>query len=136
GSAGLAEPSASRGLGVGWLVKPPAAGVPQWQEQLGCASPQAGPGDYADGVSVQQTADGGYVGEGPSFTYAGAPMHILAGHDGQPAGFAAMEITIPAGVPGPVPHAHDEVHEATTPKIVSNRLKNEVIAGPAFKRDS
>ena len=47
-----------------------------------------------------------------------------------------MEITIPAGFPGPVPHAHDEFDEATTPKIVSNRLKTEVIAGPAFKSDS
>ena len=61
---------------------------------------------------------------------------ILAGHDGQPAGFAAMEITIPAGFPGPVPPAHDEFDEATTPKIVSNRLKTEVIPGPAFKSDS
>jgi len=47
-----------------------------------------------------------------------------------------MEITIPAGFPGPVPPAHDEFDEATTPKIVSNRLKTEVIAGPAFKSDS
>jgi hypothetical protein len=36
-------------------------------------------------------------GEGPSFPYAGQPpLHVLAGHDGQPAGFAAMEITVPA----------------------------------------
>jgi hypothetical protein len=46
-------------------------------------------------------------GEGPSFPYAGEPMHILAGHDDQPAGFAAAEIAVPAGFPGPVPHAHD-----------------------------
>jgi quercetin dioxygenase-like cupin family protein len=39
-------------------------------------------------------------------------MHILAGHQDQPAGFAAMEITIPAGFAGPVPHAHDEFDEA------------------------
>jgi len=46
---------------VDWLVKLTATGVPQWQEQVGCASPQGAPGDYADGVSVQQTANGGYV---------------------------------------------------------------------------
>ena len=34
-------------------------------------------------------------GEGPGLQYAGQPMHILAGHDGRPAGFAVMEITIP-----------------------------------------
>ena len=28
-------------------------------------------------------------GEGPSFRYAGQPMHVLAGQDGQPEGFAA-----------------------------------------------
>jgi mannose-6-phosphate isomerase-like protein (cupin superfamily) len=39
-------------------------------------------------------------------------MHILAGHDGLPAGFAAMEITVPSQFPGPVPHAHDEFDEA------------------------
>jgi hypothetical protein len=61
GSVALSETETSAGLGVDWLVKLSAAGVPQWQEQVGCASPQGAPGDYADGVSVQQTADGGYV---------------------------------------------------------------------------
>jgi hypothetical protein len=28
-------------------------------------------------------------GEGPGFRYAGQPMHVLAGQDGQPEGFAA-----------------------------------------------
>ena len=51
-------------------------------------------------------------GDGPAFSYAGNPMHILAGHSGQPPGFAAMEITIPARFAGPVPHAHDEFDEA------------------------
>jgi quercetin dioxygenase-like cupin family protein len=51
-------------------------------------------------------------GEGPGFRYAGQPIQILAGHHDQPAGFAAMEITIPAGFPGPIPHAHDEFDEA------------------------
>ena len=51
-------------------------------------------------------------GEGPSFLYAGQMMHILAGLDGQPPGFAAMEITVPARFAGPIPHAHDEFDEA------------------------
>lgn len=51
-------------------------------------------------------------GEGPSFCYAGRPMHVLAGQDGQPEGFAAMEILIPAHFAGPIPHAHDEFDEA------------------------
>ena len=33
-------------------------------------------------------------GEGPSFRYAGRPVHVLAGQAGQPEGFAAMEIVI------------------------------------------
>jgi hypothetical protein len=61
GYVALAETQSSAGLGVDWLVKLSANGVPQWQEQVGCASPQGGPGDYAYGVSVQQTADGGYI---------------------------------------------------------------------------
>lgn len=61
GSIALAETGSAAGLGVDWLVKLAATGAPQWQEQVGCASPQGAPGDYADGVSVQQTADGGYI---------------------------------------------------------------------------
>jgi quercetin dioxygenase-like cupin family protein len=51
-------------------------------------------------------------GEGCSFPYAGQPLHVLAGQDGQPEGFAAMEITIPAHFAGPIPHAHAEFDEA------------------------
>ena len=50
--------------------------------------------------------------EGPEFSYAGQPTHILAGHGGLPPGFAAMELTVPARFPGPIPHAHDEFDEA------------------------
>jgi hypothetical protein len=39
-------------------------------------------------------------------------VHVLAGHDGQPAGFAAMEIIIPAGFAAPIPHAHDGFDQA------------------------
>jgi quercetin dioxygenase-like cupin family protein len=76
-------------------------------------------------------------GEGPSFPYAGQPMHILAGHAGQPAGFAAMEITIPAHFAGPVPHAHDEFDEAIY--VLTGRLRvtgdeeaEEAAAGSMF----
>ena len=51
-------------------------------------------------------------GEGPSFSYAGQPVHVLAGQGGQPEGFAAMELLIPAHFAGPIPHAHDEFDEA------------------------
>ena len=51
-------------------------------------------------------------GEGPAFSYAGQPMHILAGHGGQPPGFAAMEITVPGHFAGPIPHAHEDFDEA------------------------
>jgi hypothetical protein len=49
----------SNGVGVSWLVRLDASGNPQWQEELGCFG--TAPGDYTDGVSVQQTTDGGYV---------------------------------------------------------------------------
>jgi mannose-6-phosphate isomerase-like protein (cupin superfamily) len=58
--------------------------------------------------------------EGPWFPYAGQPMHILAGQDGLPRGFAAMEITVPAHFAGPIPHAHDTFDEAIY--ILSGRL--------------
>jgi mannose-6-phosphate isomerase-like protein (cupin superfamily) len=51
-------------------------------------------------------------GAGPAFLYAGQPVHILAGQDGLPPGFAAMELTIPGHFTGPIPHAHDEFDEA------------------------
>jgi mannose-6-phosphate isomerase-like protein (cupin superfamily) len=51
-------------------------------------------------------------GATPTLSYAGQPMQILAGADGSPGGFAAMEMTIPARFGGPIPHAHDEFDEA------------------------
>ena len=51
-------------------------------------------------------------GQGPWFSYADQPMHILAGQDGLPPGFAAMELTVPPHFAGPIPHAHDEFDEA------------------------
>ncbi len=76
-------------------------------------------------------------GEGPSFLYAGQPMHILAGHEGQPAGFAAMEITVPPHFAGPLPHAHDEFDEGIY--VLAGRLQvtgdveaQEAVAGSMF----
>jgi quercetin dioxygenase-like cupin family protein len=60
-------------------------------------------------------------GEGPAFSYAGQPMHILAGHRGEPPGFAAMELTVPPHFAGPIPHAHDEFDEAIY--VLSGRLQ-------------
>lgn len=50
-------------------------------------------------------------GAGPSFSYAGQQVHVLAGEGGQPRGFATMELAIPAHFAGPVPHAHDDFDE-------------------------
>jgi hypothetical protein len=61
GSIALSETETAAGLGVDWLVKLTSAGVPQWQEEVGCSSSQGAPGDYAEGVSVEQTSDGGYI---------------------------------------------------------------------------
>jgi hypothetical protein len=50
---------ASAGAELSWLVNASAFGKPQWQEEIGCLN--GAPGDYADGVSLQRTSDGGYV---------------------------------------------------------------------------
>ena len=93
GSIALALATSPKGLGVDWLVKLSAAGTPQWQEELGCASPQGAPGDYADGVSVQQTADGGYiVGGGAVDCGSGTTCPVLSGFQ-----CALVEKLTPAG---------------------------------------
>jgi hypothetical protein len=61
GSIALSETETAKGLGVDWLVKLSSAGAPAWHEEVGCSSSEGAPGDYADGVSVQQTSDGGYI---------------------------------------------------------------------------
>ena len=58
-------------------------------------------------------------GEGPSFPYAGQPVHVLAGDNGQPEGFAAMEITIPAGSPGP---SRTPTRDSTRPSTCSGAV--------------
>lgn len=65
GSATLALSSQSSYLasescgGVNWVVKLDSFGNPQWQKLVGCFN--LAPGYYSLGVSMQQTADGGYV---------------------------------------------------------------------------
>lgn len=56
---GLTPPPSSGGAGVSWLLKLNSSGTPQWQKEVGCFS--LPPGSYSDGVSVQQTSDGGFV---------------------------------------------------------------------------
>ena len=59
GSIVLGLTQAPKGPGVSWLLKLDPIGAPQWQKEIGCFSTP--PGSYADAVSLQQTADGGYV---------------------------------------------------------------------------
>jgi hypothetical protein len=59
GYIALALADSPRSFGVNWLLKLDAAGRPQWQKEVGCAS--GAPGDYTLAVSLQQSPDGGYV---------------------------------------------------------------------------
>src|SRR5262245_13977044 len=59
GYIALALTDSADGVGVNWLLKLDGSGRPQWQKQIGCTN--GAPGDYALGVSAQQTSDGGYV---------------------------------------------------------------------------
>jgi hypothetical protein len=80
GSIALSLTQTSKGLGADWLVKLSSAGVPAWQEEVGCSSSKSAPGDYANGVSVQQTSDGGYiVGGGTVDCGAGSTCPPLSG---------------------------------------------------------
>ncbi len=56
-------------------------------------------------------------GEGPTFSYAGSPVEVLAGGDGP---YSAAELVIPAGFRGPIPHAHDTFDEAIY--VIEGRL--------------
>ena len=59
GYIALAHTDSPDGTSVNWLLKLDASGRPQWQKQLGCRN--AAEGDYALGLSAQQTSDGGYI---------------------------------------------------------------------------
>jgi hypothetical protein len=68
--SGLASESCS---GMTWLVKLDAFGNPQWQKLVGCFGVASG--GFAYGVSLQRTADGGYVigGQGIASSTPSAP---------------------------------------------------------------
>ena len=51
-------------------------------------------------------------GQGHAMGYAGQTMRVLAGWDGEPEGFAVIQMTVPARFAGPIPHAHDTFDEA------------------------
>jgi hypothetical protein len=55
----LASTGSSDGVLVSWLLKLDSSGNPRWQKEIGCLS--GAPGDNAVALSVQQTADGGYI---------------------------------------------------------------------------
>src|SRR5262249_19633235 len=55
----LAHTDSPSGTSVNWLLKLNAAGRPQWQRQLECTN--GAEGDYALGLSAQQTSDDGYI---------------------------------------------------------------------------
>jgi hypothetical protein len=59
GYIALAHTDSPRGISVNWLLKLSASGRPQWQRQLECTN--GAEGDYALGLSAQQTSDGGYI---------------------------------------------------------------------------
>jgi hypothetical protein len=59
GYIALALTDSPDGILKNWFLKLNASSRPQWQREVGCAN--GAPGDYALGVSAQQTLDGGYV---------------------------------------------------------------------------
>ena len=59
GYIALGLTDSANGVGANWLLKLDGSGRPKWQKELLCAN--GAPGDYALGVSAQQTSDGGYV---------------------------------------------------------------------------
>lgn len=62
GHIALALTSTSNGFGASWLLKLDSTGATQWQQEFGCFN--LPPGSYADALSLQQTADGGYIAGG------------------------------------------------------------------------
>lgn len=59
GYIALAHTDSPDGTSVNWLLKLDAFGNAQWRRMLGCTNPAEG--DYALGLSAQQTTDGGYI---------------------------------------------------------------------------
>jgi hypothetical protein len=55
----LALTDSTNAVSINWFLKLSRTGRPQLQREVACAN--GAPGDYALGVSAQQTSDGGYV---------------------------------------------------------------------------
>jgi hypothetical protein len=97
GYIALALTDSPLGYGANWLLKLDASGRPQWQGGIGCAF--GAPGDYALGVSAQQTSDGGYVLGGGVVGCGSYPQRALVEKlDAQ--GRVAWAFAYPAGTGG------------------------------------
>jgi hypothetical protein len=95
----LALTDSPRGYGVNWVVKLFASGRPLWQREVGCAF--GAPGDYALGVSAQQTSDGGYILGGGVVGCGSYPQRALVEKlDAQ--GRVVWAFAYPAGTGGSV----------------------------------
>jgi hypothetical protein len=75
GYIALAHTDSPSAVSASWLLKLNASGRPQWQREVGCAS--GAPGDYALGLSAQQTSDGGYIVGGGILGCGSYPQRAL-----------------------------------------------------------
>ena len=93
----LALADSPSGVGVNWILRLSGSGRPKWQRELGCAS--GAPGDYAFGVSAQQTSDGGYILGGGILGCGSYPQRALVEKlDAQ--GRVVWAFAYPAGLQG------------------------------------
>ncbi len=102
GSITLSQTETAQGLGVDWLAKLGPAGAPGWAEEVGCTGAKVAPGDYADGVSVQQTADGGYIVVGSSTEPSQEPGAVIYKLSSSGTVQWQEELKPAAGIPGAV----------------------------------
>ncbi|HET9898306.1 MAG TPA: hypothetical protein VFQ44_25540 [Streptosporangiaceae bacterium] len=80
GDIALAQTNSPAGQQVSWLVKLNSVGVPQWQEMLSCASTTGTDGSIG-GLSLQQTADGGFIVAGGTLDCgSGSSCPAVSGH--------------------------------------------------------
>lgn len=59
---------------VNWLIKTDSSGNPLWEKELGCLNASSG---FSIGVSVQQTADGGYIAGGGANCVSAPYQHAI-----------------------------------------------------------
>ena len=92
----LAHTDSPSGVSVNWLLKLTASGRPQWQRQLECTN--SAEGDYALGLSAQQTSDEGYVLAGGIEGCGHSFSALVEKLDAQ--GRVAWALAYPAGAAG------------------------------------